>query len=77
MVIVFFWGMNIWGGWAEQYYEKYKGKKRWFGGGYWYELERRNIPLTKENCVASTKRTSWIGIIVSTLFLLLVLFFGE
>ena len=60
--------MNIWGGWAEQFYENNKASKY-----SWYWLDKFRVEKTKDNCVKFLKIISWVGIIVITLSSILFL----
>jgi len=62
------WSMNIWGGWAERFYEKQKNNY-WT----WYWLRLFKIELTERNCILFIKGISLAGIILSTMGLLVIL----
>ena len=62
--------MSIWGTWAERTYEKSK-----LNHYPWYWLEVFYIKRTKENSIRLIKFTSYLGIILTTLGIVFVLFF--
>lgn len=68
-IAVFLWGLNIWGNWAEQTYHKWKDNRF-----FWGWLDRFGIARTRENYIRFAKVTSWLGIIIVTVFCLIVLF---
>ena len=51
------WAMNIWGGWAELFYKKYKDSKV-----TWFWLRVTGIEPTEFNCIRFVKVISYIGI---------------
>ena len=59
LTAIFGWCMNIWGGWAEKFYKKYKDKNQ-----PWYWLKVFKVELTETNCVNFLKRISWLGLIL-------------
>jgi hypothetical protein len=52
--------MNIWGGWAEQIYEK---KKNDYFIWYWIRFFKK--PTNRENCLAFIKGVCSIGLVFS------------
>lgn len=68
LICVFVWSMNIWGGWAEKTYDKYKDKKY-----YWFWLRLFKIEETNENCIKFLKFTSILGIILMSLMIVIPL----
>jgi len=65
-VAVFIWAMNIWGGWAEMFYEKYKNSS-----AAWYLLRVMGIRKSPENCIRFTKIISASGIVLVSVGLLI------
>jgi hypothetical protein len=65
------WSMNIWGGWAEQFY-----KKQRYNPMPWFWMRILKIEQTEINCVLFVKRISMVGlalITIGTLAALLIL----
>ena len=70
LAAVLYWAMNIWGGWAEKFYDKAAPSSM-----VWSWLKVLKIELTKENCVKYIKITSmasivFFGLDVAIIFLL-------
>jgi hypothetical protein len=53
------WAMNIWGGWAERFYQKKKNDNN-----IWYWLRFFHIELTERNCILFIKGTSIAGLVL-------------
>jgi hypothetical protein len=71
-VITTFWSLNIWGGWAEKMYERWKDENY-----IWYWLRALDKPINKENCIKFIKSTSWLGLALSTFGTLAVLVLNQ
>lgn len=75
IILVVFWGfvtfiflMNIWGGWAEQFYKKFGENS-----SAWYWLRVFNLTINEKNCVRFLKGTSWFGIFMISILSLIIL----
>jgi hypothetical protein len=62
------WAKTIWGGWAEETYEKFQHDSK-----VWFWLYWLNIPTTPENCIKFLKIISGIGMAFVTLLTILIL----
>ena len=74
--------MNIWGGWAERYCDRYfakkaKGQLSWWRRSEWWWLHFLDIEETRANCVKFLKFTSWLGTILMTLWTAVIVLFGK
>lgn len=67
VICIFLWSKVIWGNWAERVYEKNKDNQL-----TWYWLRLFKVAQTKENCIKFLKIISWAGIIIITLFTILI-----
>lgn len=63
---IFIWAMNIWGGWAEMFYEKYKNSSM-----TWYWLRVMGIRTSPKNCIRFTKIISATGFVLVSVGLLI------
>lgn len=56
-VALYFWGMNVWGGWAEKLFHKIGA-----ASPAWFWLRLLHIETTEKNCVQFIKGISIVGI---------------
>jgi hypothetical protein len=66
------WSMNVWGGWAEQFYERQQHRST-----PWYWLRTFGVPTSRENCIRFIKGVSLAGMVLSTLGMAIGLGFGK
>jgi hypothetical protein len=69
IICLFLWSIAMLEGWAERVYEQRKNKKF-----TWYWLRLFNIAETRENCIRFVKIISWIGMLLSIPWFILVFF---